>query len=149
MLSIEETSSVCIFSFVVLFSLIFVFWVLFYYVFFGVLCFAFCFVLFVFIKYYFTLVFLSRLFNQLHHLFNMSISFVINIFVYSCGFDDTHQLVLRDYIFSRNYKIYLMARFTNSPMFLFLLNPIVRFFLNFVPIVGSFLIRCQYFLIIL
>jgi len=30
----------------------------------------------------------------------MSISFVINIFVYSCGFDDTHQLVLRDYIFS-------------------------------------------------
>jgi hypothetical protein len=52
----------------------------------------------------------------------MSISFVINIFVYSCGFDDTHQLVLRDYIFSRNYKIYLMARFTISPMFLFLLN---------------------------
>ena len=42
------------------------------------------------------------MFNQLHHLFNMSISFVINIFVYSCGFDDTHQLVLRDYIFSRN-----------------------------------------------
>ena len=78
----------------------------------------------------------NRLFNQLHHLFNMSISFVINIFVYSCGFDDTHQLVLRDYIFSRNYKIYLMARFTNSPKFLFLLNPaIVRFFLNFVPIV--------------
>jgi hypothetical protein len=47
--------------------------------------------------------------------------------VYSCGFDDTHQLALRDYIFSRNYQIYLMARFTNSPMFLFLLNPIVRF----------------------
>ena len=42
------------------------------------------------------------MFNQLNHLFNMSVSFVINIFVYSCGFDDTHQLVLRDYIFSRN-----------------------------------------------
>jgi hypothetical protein len=61
----------------------------------------------------------SQLFNQLHHLFNMSISFAIYIFVYSCGFDDTHQLALRDYIFSRNYQIYLMARFTNSPMFLF------------------------------
>ena len=92
--------------------------------------------------------YLSRLFNQLDHLFNMSISFVINICVYSCGCDDTHQSVLRDYIFSRNYKIYLMARFTNSPMFLFLLNPIVRFSLNCVPIVRSFL-RCQYFLIIL
>jgi hypothetical protein len=44
----------------------------------------------------------------------MSISFAINIFVYSCGFDDTHQLALRDYIFSRNYQIYLMARFLNK-----------------------------------
>jgi hypothetical protein len=65
----------------------------------------------------------------------MSISFIINIFVYSCGFDDTHQLVLHDYVFSRIYKIYLMARFTNSPMFLFLLNPIVRFFLNYCRVI--------------
>jgi hypothetical protein len=53
-----------------------------------------------------------------------SISFVISIFVYSCGFDDTHQLVLRDYIFSRNSEearhvscanIYMLLNIINLP----------------------------------
>jgi hypothetical protein len=36
------------------------------------------------------------------------ICLVINIFVYSCGFDDTHQLVLRDYTMYLQQELWLI-----------------------------------------